>query len=379
MGLFDSNIVKLGTKALTITGTATTGSYIAGGSGLFDCKNFSLAIVRFSGLSSGTQICIQGGIDTGFLRGRCWRNTNVFPEYRQQVEFVTANGEFYFDIKQFAQAGFYVNNGSGESVTATVVLVTEGITDVAGAETMKSLFAEERSVAPVSYSAVSVTNSSLKEFTGLAYPFAVVRIKKSTTADMSLSFKYDVGGGTYYQVPIFGENGEILAFINDSGTYYLAISGKTKIGLFSSATVSGLTIDISFQQVNTRPPVFDLKPVQTIVSGVATLAADATEKRIALITTKDKLLLPFFKFFCVNAVYKNSSNTNVYKTTFKVSKFDFMDNGYNMWVEELVSVSNRYAVQTDWRKVVANSMTFIFNFNAASEGDLLYYEVKGIR
>lgn len=378
MGLLDSNIVKLGTKEITITGTATTNAYVGGGSGLFDCKNFSLAIVRFSGLSSGTQICIQGGIDTGFLRGRCWRNTNNYPEYRQQVEFVTANGEFYFDIKQFAKAGFYVNNGSGESVTAIIVLVTEGITDVLGAETMKSLFSEERSVAPLSYSAVSVSGT-LKAFSGLSYPFAVFRIKKSSATDMSLSFKYDDGGGVYYEIPIFGERGQILFFIHENGTYYLPISGKERVSLVSSSTVSGLTVDIEFQQVNTRPPVFDLKPVQTIASGVATLAADATEKRVVLNTTENKLLLPFFKFFCVNAVYKNSSNANVYKTTFKVSKFDFMDNGYNMWVEELVSVSNRYAVQTDWEKVVANAMTIIFNFNAASEGDLLYYEVKGIR
>lgn len=378
MGLLDSNIVKLGTKEITITGTATTGSYIAGGGGIFDCKNFSLASVRFSGLSSGTQICIQGGIDTGFIRGRCWMNTNDYPEYRQQVEYVTANRNYYFDIKNFAKAGFFVVNGSGESVTANIVLVTEGITDVLGAETMKSLFSEERSVAPISSSAVSVTSNILRTFAGLSYPFAVFRVKKSSAQDMSLYFRYEAGGNAYRELPIFGERGQILFFIHESGTYYLPISGKNRVELLSSSSVSGLTVDFEFQQVNTRPPIFDLKPVQTIMSGVATLAADATETRVAL-TTESKLLLPFFKFFCVNAVYKNSSNANVYKTTFKVSKFDFMDNGYNMWSEELASVSNRYAVQTDWEKVVANAMTFIFNFNAASEGDLLYYEVKGIR
>lgn len=223
-----------------------------------------------------------------------------------------------------------------------------------------------------------VIAGTLSSYNNLSFQYAVITIKASSSEPFELHFNYE-NNGVYPVIPVFDEQGRVLYGIKKSGTYYISIAGHSSVNFISLRAVSGLTITYSLKEVSIRPAQIDLRPVQTIISDVATLSAGDTEKRIALNSTEMSFLLPLFKFFQVNAVYKNSSNANVYKTTFKVSKFDFMDNGYNMWAEELVSVSNRYAVQTDWRKVVANAMTIIFNFNAASEGDLLYYEVKGIR
>lgn len=378
MGLLDSNIVKLGTKQITITGAATTGSYIAGGGGLFDCKNYGIAAVQVSGLSDGTQIVIQGGVSSGFKRGKMWRNVDIFPGYTEQVEYIAVNNNtFICDVSRFNQAGFYVQNGSGETVTLTIVLMTGGYSDISVNSLYSAFEPLFKDVGPkTTDSGISVNSGVLKTYSGLSYPYAALNIQRSPAVDISL-YCYDAV--TNVRLPIFNEKGELLSTITKGGTYYLCLSGVGSMIVRSDTTVSGATVNLILQELTEKPNVFELRPEQNIISGVATLASGDTEKRVALISNENKFLLPFFKFFCVNAVYKNSSNADVYKTTFKLSKFDFMENGYNMWVEELASVANRYAIQSDWVKFTANAMTFIFTFNAAEEGDLLYYEIRGIR
>jgi len=377
MGFLDSNIVKLGTKQITITGTATTGNYVAGAAGLFDCKNYGIAAVQVSGLSDGTQIVIQGGVSSSFKRGKMWLNVNIFPGYTEQVEYIVVNNNtFICDVSRFNQAGFYVRNGSGETVTLTVVLMTGGYSDMSVNSLYSAFENLFKGVGPkTTDTGISVNSGTLKTYNGLSYPYAALNIQRFPAVDISL-YCYDAV--TNVRLPIFNEKGELLNTITQGGTYYLCLSGVGSMIVSSNTTVSGATVNLTLQELTEKPNVFELRPEQNIFSGVVTLTEGQTEKRVAF-TTADKHLFPFFKFFCVNAVYKNASHENVYKTTFKVSKFDFMENGYNMWINELVSVSNRYAVQTDWIKCTAQSMTLIFNFNAAEEGDLLYYEIRGIR
>lgn len=379
MGLFDSNIVKLATKQITVTGTATTGAYIGGASGIFDCKNYGIASVFVSGLSSGTQIVIKGGVSSAFVNGKVWRNIDGFPDYAEQVEAIAVNSNtFTCDVSKFNQAGFFVVSGSGETVTLTVVLMTGAFTDIS----MKSLsnaisgnFKEDRNGVAVKDNGVAVNSGTLKSYVDLSHPFAVIHVTKLGTAAMSVICI----NAARWQLPLFNERGEIIYSIKSSGIYYLCISGIEKVYLEAEAAASGVTLNLTFQELNARPVSFELKPEQTIVSGVATLSAGDIEKRISVATAECKFLLPFFKFFCVNAVYRDSSDQNVSKASFKISKFDFMDNGKNMRARELATASNDYAVQTDWEKLTAKSMTMIFNFSAASAGDLLYYEIKGIR
>lgn len=222
---------------------------------------------------------------------------------------------------------------------------------------------------------ISVTAGVLKTYSNLSYPYAVLTVNRSANVGFNLSCIHD----STHNLPIFNETGEILYSIKTAGTYYICISGIKTVSLKSEETVSGLTLTLTFKEVNERPNAMELRPEQNIISGVVTRTSGSTEYRLELSSNESKFLLPFFKFFCVNAVYRNSSDSNVYKAQFKISKFDFMENGRNLWVEELVSVTNRYAVQTDWVKLTAKYMTLIFNYNAAEEGDRLYYEVRGIR
>lgn len=379
MGLLDSNIVKLGTKQITITGTATTNAYVGSGSGIFDCKNYGIAAVYVSGLSTGTQIVIQGGVSSAFMRGKMWWNRNGFPDYTEQVESIAVNNNtFTCDVSRFNQAGFLVLNGSGETVTLTVVLMTGEYSDISLkslSNTFSNVLKVEKSGDEIQDNNVSVNAGVLKAYSNLSYPYAVLTVKRSANVDINLLCIHD----STHRLPIFNEMGEILYSIKTSGTYYVCISGIKSFSLESVGTVSGLTLTLTFKEVNERPNAMELRPEQNIISGVATLASGNTEKRVALTSDESKFLVPFFKFFCVNAIYRNSSDANVYKTQFKISKFDFMENGRNLWVEELASVANRYAVQTDWVKSTAKNMTIIFNFNAAEDGDLLYYEIRGIR
>ena len=233
----------------------------------------------------------------------------------------------------------------------------------------------------VTDSSVSVNTGSLKVYSGLSSQFAVLSVNLSDSSKAINAYVMGKGAGAgYFRFPIYTQNGDILPAITKSGIYYIDLSGITEnVYVYSTTTVAGLTVDLKFQQLTERPASMSLKNIQTIVSGVETLNASETEKRIHLYSEYIKEMLGFFKFLAVNAVYKDSANANVYKTTFKLSKFDLMENGYNMWVQDIVTVANRYAIQSEWIPLQTKAMTLIFTFNAASAGDKLYYEVKGIR
>lgn len=226
----------------------------------------------------------------------------------------------------------------------------------------------------------AVNQGTIAEFSGLKNPYACIRVKLSTSGAVRLALLDETTDGQTSYIPIYNIEGKIMYAISASGEYYAPISGVSKVNLYSLTTVSGQSVAYSFLELATRPLLFDMRPTQAILTGVNTLTNGATESRVQMNSTDDVFLYKRFKFFTINAVYKNSGGTNVVKTTLSVKKMDFLADGTTYINPALIeSVANQYSLQSTWQQRTADKTTFIFNFDAASEGDKLYYEVIGIR